>query len=107
MKEDKNIFKKAHCDVYNSPILVSVVNRTLSVENMTAFQEKCLEAMEWLKKQPFPATNINIATRIGSNRIAVNSAMRSLSKQGLAGYIRSDPGQWGVQIWYPRDGKTN
>jgi hypothetical protein len=48
----------------------------------------------------------DLAWRVGyrparRGRLAVLSALRSLEREGLAGYFRSAPDRWGVMLWCP------
>ena len=65
---------------------------------MTEFQDRVCVAIRSLPNGI--GTLDQIAGVIGSNRVAVYSALNSLWHQGLACYFRSgDGGPWTVQVW--------
>lgn len=70
---------------------------------MSEFQERCLEALRYFRlpkhKYYIMPTLGNVAKKIGSNRLAVYSAMRSLQKQGKVAAWRHREDQWGLLCW--------
>lgn len=64
---------------------------------LTPFQERMLAALQ--KAPNGQASTQTLATRLGSSRVAVASAGRSLERKGRVVTILSDGSMWAVRIW--------
>ncbi|WP_150677657.1 hypothetical protein [Pandoraea pneumonica] len=66
---------------------------------MTEFQLRCARKLN--TKNSFGAiSTASLAYLIGSNNVAVVSAMHSLERRGLAGSTRSDNSRWAALCWF-------